>query len=155
MTNNTLLETVQTLERRAQRLEEEAALLRQGLAQLAAELAATSPVVARYVIEGETYEITQADVDAVRANLVKTWPDDAAQELALANKMAERLQKLSPAEQERQFFTMIEEARAAAIADGTAIEDERELEVDSIAIVGKAIADETAIEDEREVAISG
>ncbi len=155
MMSNTLLETVQTLERRAQRLEEEAALLRQGLAQLAAELAATSPVVASYTIEGETYEITQADVDAVRANLVKTWPDDAAQELALANKMAERLQKLSPAEQERRFFTLIEEARAAAIADGTAIEDERELEVDSIAIVGKAIADEAAIEDEREVAISG
>ena len=126
MMSNTLLETVQTLERRAQRLEEEAALLRQGLAWVADELTTTSPVVASYTIEGETYEITQADVDAVRANLVKPWPDDAVQELALANKMAERLPKLSPAEQERRFFTMIEEARTAAIADGTAIEDERE-----------------------------
>ena len=128
--SNSLLETVRVLEQRAEYLEKEAALLRQELARVAEELAAESPVVARYTIEGETYEITEADVEAVRANLVKPWPDEAVQELALSNKMAERLQELSPEERERRFFAMIEEARAAAIADGTAIEHEWEAAID-------------------------
>jgi beta-mannanase len=128
--SNNLLETVRLLEQRAEYLEKEAASLRQELAQVADELAAASPVVARYTIEGETYEITQADVDAARSNLVKPWPDEAVQELALANKMAERLRKLSPEEQNQHFFKTVEAIRAAAIADGTAIETEAEAAID-------------------------
>jgi hypothetical protein len=124
--DHTLLETIQTLEQRAQRLEEEAALLRQELARLAEELATTSPVVARYVIEGETYEITQADVEAVRTKMIKPRSEETLYELALADKVAERWQKLPRAERDRRFFAAIETSRAAAIADGTAIEDERE-----------------------------
>ncbi len=130
MMNNTLLETVQTLERRAQRLEEEAALLRQGLAWVADELTTTSPVVVSYVIEGETYEITQADVDAVQTKLVKPHPESALQELAAAKKVAEHLRKLSPEEQNQHFFETVEAIRAAAIADGTAIETEAEAAID-------------------------
>jgi hypothetical protein len=128
--SNNLLETVRLLERRVEYLEKEAALLRQELAQVADELAAASPVVARYTIEGETYEITQADVDAARANLVKPWPDEAVQELALVNKMAKRLRELSPEEQNQHFFKTVEAIRAAAIADGTAIETEAEAAID-------------------------
>lgn len=128
--SNNLLETVRLLEQRAEYLEKEAASLRQELAQVADELAAASPVVARYTIEGETYEITQADVDAARANLVKPWPDEAVQELALVNKMAKRSRNRSREEIASELKKLIEASRAAAIADGTAIENEWEAAID-------------------------
>lgn len=130
MTDKALIEAVRTLERRAEYLAQEAALIRQELNRLVAELAADSPIVARYEIEGETYEITQAEVEAVRAKLIKPWPDEAVQELALVKKMSERLKKLSPEEQNRRFFKTVEAIRAAAIADGTALETEAEAAID-------------------------
>ncbi|NJN94142.1 MAG: hypothetical protein HC875_08645 [Anaerolineales bacterium] len=81
-----LLQAIRLLEQRAQYLEKEAALLRQELAQVVDELAAASPVVARYVIEGETYEITQAEVEVVRARLVKPHSEEALHELVLVKK---------------------------------------------------------------------
>jgi hypothetical protein len=96
--NNSLLETVRILERRAENLEKEAMLLRQDLAKIAEELTISSPVVARYVIEGETYEITQTDVDALRARVIKPRSDRTLHTLILAEKMAQRLQHLSPEE---------------------------------------------------------
>ena len=63
--SETILETIQILRHRAERLEQEAAELRQALTQVAVALESPTSVVARYVIANETYEITQADVDAV------------------------------------------------------------------------------------------
>ncbi len=132
--SKTLIETVRILEQRAEYLEKEAAHLRQELAQVAQKLATESPpespVVARYTIEGETYEITEVDVEAVRANLVKPWPDETIQELAVAKKMAKRHRHLSRKEKFERLFRTIEASRAAAIADGTAIEHEWEAAID-------------------------
>jgi hypothetical protein len=128
--SDTLLKTLRLLEKRAEYLEKKAAALRRELAQVAEELAVASPVVARYTTKGETYEITEADVEAVRANLIKPWPDEAVQELAVVKKMAERLKKLSPEEQNEHFFKTVEAIRAAAIADGTALETEAEAVID-------------------------
>ncbi len=130
MTNNTLLETIQTLERRAQHLEEEAALLRTELAQVAHELATDSPIVDRYLVESEIYEITQADVDAVRAKMIKPRAERTLRTLALARKMTERSQHLSREEKALRLQKTIEASRAAAIADGTAIENEWEAAID-------------------------
>jgi hypothetical protein len=130
MTDKALIEAVRTLERRAEYLAQEAALIRQELNRLVAELAADSPVVARYEIEGETYEITQAEVEAARAKLVKPWPDEAVQELALVKKMSERSKNLSREEIAARMGETIEAIRAAAIADGTAIENEWEAAID-------------------------
>jgi hypothetical protein len=124
--SKTLLETVRILEQRAEYLEKEAASLRQELARVADELATTSPIVARYTIEGETYEITQADVDAVRARMIKSHSEEALRELALADKMAERTKHLSREERALRLQKTIEASRMAAIADGTAIENEWE-----------------------------
>lgn len=70
--NDSLLETIQTIQQRAERLEQEAAELRQELARVADVLISPSSVVARYVIEDETYEITQADVEGVKSELAKS-----------------------------------------------------------------------------------
>jgi hypothetical protein len=128
--SRSLLETVRMLEQRAEYLEKEAALLRQELAQVAEVLATESPVVARYTLEGEDYEITEADVAAVRANLIKPWPDEAVHELAVIKKMAERLKKRSPEAQNEHFFKTVEAIRAAAVADGTTLEAEAEAAID-------------------------
>lgn len=128
--SNNLLETVRLLEQRAEYLEKEAASLRQELAQVADELAAASPVVARYTIEGETYEITQADVDVVRAKMIKPRSEETLRELALVDKMAERHKHLSREERILRLQKAIEASRAAAIADGTAIENEWEAALD-------------------------
>jgi acid phosphatase class B len=128
--SKTLLETVRLLEQRAEYLEKEAALLRQELAQVADELAATSPVVVRYTIEDETYEITQADVDIVRAKMIKPRSEETLRELALVDKMAERHKHLSREERILRLQKALEASRAAAIADGTAIENEWEAAID-------------------------
>ncbi len=124
--SNSLLETVRILEQRAEYLEKEAALLRQELAQVAEELATESPVVARYTIEGETYEITEADVEAVRVRMIKPRSEETLRELALVDKMAKRHRHLSREERFERLFRAIEDSRAAAIANGTAIEHEWE-----------------------------
>ena len=128
--SDTLLQTIRLLEQRAQYLEQEAAKLRQELAQVADELAAASPVVARYVIEGETYEITQAEVEAVRAKMIKPRSERTLHILLLAEKTAQRLQDLSAEEKHLRLEKAIEASRAIAIADGTAIENEWEAAVD-------------------------
>ncbi len=115
-----LIVTIQNLQRHAERLEQEAALIRQELAQLIHTLT----VVARFTIEGECYEITQAEVDAARAKLVKPRADRTLHTLILAQKMAERRQgKLTEA---KKFFELVEKERNIAIADGTAIAHEWE-----------------------------
>lgn len=123
---NTLLETIQTLQHRAERLEKEATALRQALAQVAEVLVSPSSVVARYEIEGETYEITQADVEAVKTEVAKPWSDSALYELAVVKKVSKTLRERPIEEQDQTFFNTVEAIRAASLADGTAVESETE-----------------------------
>jgi hypothetical protein len=120
--SNTLLETIQTLQHQAERLEQEAAELRQELARVAEVLISPSSVVVRYVIEGETYEITQADVEAVKAELAKPWTESALYELAAVKKVAKRLRERPPKVQNQHFFKTVEAIRAAAAISNRAQE---------------------------------
>lgn len=124
--NDTLLETIQTLQSQAQRLERDAGELRQALAHVAEVLISPSSVVARYVIEGETYEITQAEVETVRTGLARPWPDSALYELAAVKKVANTLRDRSAEEQTQYFVATIDAIRAAAITNRTAIDTEAE-----------------------------
>lgn len=108
-----LLEAIKTLSQRAERLEQEAAELRQELTRLAESLTNPLAVVARYVIEGETYEITQHDVELAQAGLVKPWTDSAVCELAIIKKVAEKLRGLSSEEQKEYFDKTVEAIRIA------------------------------------------
>lgn len=122
----TILETIQTLQHQAERLEQEAAELRQALAHVVEALISPSSIVARYVIEGETYEITQADVESVRAKLAKPWRESALYELAAVKKVAKKLRERSPEAQNLYFFKTVEAIRATSLANGTAIDAEIE-----------------------------
>jgi len=124
--NTILLERVQTLQHQAERLVREATELRQEIARVAEDIINPSSIVARYMIEGETYEVTQADVEAIRAELFKPATDEALYELAVAKKMAKKLRELPLDVRNRRFFETVEAIRAASIADGTAIDDEME-----------------------------
>ena len=124
--SDTILETIQTLQHQAERLEQEATELRQALARVVKVLISPSSVVARYVIEGETYEITQAEVEAVRTKLAKPWTDSALYELAAVKKVAQKLRERSPEAQNQHFFKTVEAIRAAAVANGTALDTEVE-----------------------------
>lgn len=86
--SDSLLEAIQALKQRAERLEQEAAELRQELTRLAEGLTNPLAVVARYIIEGETYEITQQDVEMAQTQSAKPWADRDLYELALLKKTA-------------------------------------------------------------------
>lgn len=124
--NDSLLETIQTIKQRAERLEQEASELRRELARIAEVFINPSSVVARYIIEGETYEITQSDVEMARNELAKPWTESALYELVAVKKMARKLRERSPEEQNQHFYETVEAIRAAALANGTAIDSEAE-----------------------------
>lgn len=128
--SDTLLETIQTLQHQAERLEQEAADLRHALARVAETLLSPTSVVARYVIEGETYDITQAEVEAVKSELTKTWAESALYELAAVKKVAKKLSEQSTQAQSQHFLKTVEAIRAQALANGSAIETEAEAVVD-------------------------
>lgn len=111
------------LQARAQRLEEEAAALRNDVTQMAQAL---DQPVATYVVDGEEYRLTARDVAAVRNILVRPRSEPVIRELALEYKIAERHRSDPPEERERRFWENIEAIRAEAIADGTAIDDPME-----------------------------
>lgn len=111
------------LQERAQRLEEEAAALRNDVAQVAQAL---DQPVATYVVDGEEYRLTARDVAAVRNTLIRPHSEYVIRELALEYKIAERHRSDPPDERERRFWDNIEAIRAQAIADGTAIDDPME-----------------------------
>jgi len=117
-----LIVTIQNLQRHAERLEQEAALIREELTQLIHTLT----VVARFTIEGECYEITQAEVDAARAKLVKPWPNEAVIELVLTQKVAERTKQLSRTAQFDHLMDTVATIRNESVQNGTAIEHEWE-----------------------------
>ncbi len=114
---------LERLQRRAQALESEAAALRADVRQV---VQALDQVVATYDVEGEEYVITSGDVLAVRERLIKPHSEEIIQELALADKMAQRQSQWPVEKQKRRFRETVEAIRAQAIADGTAIDDPAE-----------------------------
>lgn len=111
------------LQERARRLEEEAAALRSDVEQVTRVL---DRPVATYVVDGEEFVITEGDVAAVRARLVKPRSEETVRELALIHKMAERDKDLPEEEIRRRLWEDIEAIRAEAIAKGIAIDDPME-----------------------------
>ena len=111
------------LQERARRLEEEVTALRADVEEVAR---AFDHPVATYVVDGEEFVITEADVAAVRARLVKPHSEETVRELALVNKMAERDKDLPEEEVRRRLWEDIEAIRAEAIAKAIAIDDPME-----------------------------
>jgi hypothetical protein len=121
---STLLDTVRALQIRSAHLEEVAATMRQELAQIVEQVAHTPLVI--YYIDNEKYEITPADIEAVRRRLIKPRTDEALRELALIEQMAKRQEHLPREEVARRLMETVDAIRAEAIADGTAIDREEE-----------------------------
>ncbi len=94
MSNETVA-VLSRLQARVKRLEAELAALRGDLEQAIKNL--TKPA-AVYEIEGEQIVITEADVEAVWAQLARSHPQEAIRELALINKLAELEKELPEAE---------------------------------------------------------
>ena len=115
------------LQEHTRRLEAEVAALRADLNRMTLALARP---VATYKVGDAQITITEAEVEAVRAQLVQPYPQAAIRELALAYKLAEQEKMLSDEEQERRFWESVEAIRAEAIAKGVAVDDPRELIAD-------------------------
>ncbi len=75
----------------------------------------TARVVARYEMDGEIYEITQADVEEVRVRMVKPRSERTLQTLALASKMAEQRKYLPRHEKFRELRQTVEASRLESI----------------------------------------
>lgn len=117
-----MIEALQSLRLRAERLEQDAAELRQELDRVTEALESPSTIVARYVIDGEMYEITQADIMNAKSGLVKSWNESAVYDLAAIKKVANKLRERSPEERKQYFFETVEAIREEALANGTAID---------------------------------
>jgi len=111
------------LQARTSRLEKEKAALQVNIEEVTR---AIDHPVATYIVDGEEFVITAGDVAAVRARLIRPCSDEAAQELALADRLAERDKDLPEAEIRRLLAEDIEAIRAEAIAKGIAIDDPME-----------------------------
>ncbi|MBL7065766.1 MAG: hypothetical protein ISS49_16440 [Anaerolineae bacterium] len=111
------------LQKRTRRPEEKTAALRANVEQMTRTL---DRPVATYVVDGEEFVITETDVAAMRARLIKPHSNEAVCELALADKMAERHRSIPTAERERRFWENVEAIRAEAIATSIAIDDPME-----------------------------
>lgn len=122
--DNTLLQTMQSLERRAEKLEREAAALRRDLKQVVLEMANPEAIVATYEIGDETIAITQGEVEAVRARLTRPRAENVVREVALAYKLAATLPTLTPEEETEQLLRLFEEFRADALENGAAIDED-------------------------------
>ena len=122
--DNTLLQTMQSLERRAEKLEREAAALRRDLKQVVLDMANPEAIVATYEIGDETIAITQGEVEAVRARLTRPRSENVVREVALAYKVAATLPTLTPEEETEQLLRLFGEFRADALENGTAIDED-------------------------------
>lgn len=120
----TSVEYLNRLRERARRLEQEAAELRAEPDRLVETL---SRPVATYEVDGEKITITEADVEAVRARLIKPRSEETLRQLALIYKLAERLGKMPEEEVRRKIAADIEAIREEAIAKGVAIDDPAEV----------------------------
>ena len=122
--DNTLLQTMQSLERRAEKLEREAAALRRDLKQVVLDMANPEAIVATYEIGDETIAITQGEVEAVRARLTRPRAENVVREVALAYKLAATLPTLTPEEETEQLLRLFEEFCADALENGAAIDED-------------------------------
>lgn len=122
--DNTLLQTIQSLEERAEQLERAAAALRRDLKQVALDMANPEAIVATYEIGDETIAITQGEVAAVRVRLTRPRPENVVREVALAYKIAESLPPIEPYEEKPQLLDLLDAFRQQAIAQGVALDDE-------------------------------
>ena len=120
----TSVEYLNRLRERARRLEQEAAELRAELDRVVETL---SRPVATYEVDGEVITITEADVEAVRARLIKPRSEETLRQVALIYKLAERLEKVPEEEVRRKIAADIEAIREEAIAKGVAIDDPAEV----------------------------
>lgn len=116
-------QTIRSMQHRAEHLEREAGQLRRDLARMAELVAEPDRVVAKYTIEGETYEITQSEADEIRQGLMKPRADSVIYELAAIKKSAQRLRERPADEHWDHLFGTIEAIRSEAVANGTAIDD--------------------------------
>jgi len=115
--------TLSRLQERTRRLEKEERALRAEVEHMPQAL---DRPVATYVVDGEEFVITQADVVRVKSELLRPHSEEAIHVVALADKIGERRRHLSPEERERLFWENVEAIRTQAIADGTAIDDPME-----------------------------
>lgn len=122
--DNTLLQTIQSLEERAEQLERAAAALRRDLKQVALDMANPEAIVATYEIGDETIAITQGEVAAVRVRLTRPRPENVVREVALAYKIVESLPPIEPYEEKPQLLDLLDAFRQQAIAQGVALDDE-------------------------------
>lgn len=122
--DNTLLQTIQLLEERAERLERDASDLRRALGKVANELASPDAVVATAQVGDLTVEVTQSEVDAVRARLTRPRAESVVREVALTYKIAENLPPVEPDEEDQQLLDLLDAYRQEAIAQGFALDDE-------------------------------
>jgi len=112
---------------RAARLEGEVRALRADLERV---IEALSRPVAEYEVDGEHIVVTAADVEAVRAQLVRPHAEEAIQHLAFVRKLAEWAKKLPEGERERRFWKAVEEVRAEALEKGIAIDEPLQLVIE-------------------------
>ena len=122
--DNTLLQTIQSLEERAEQLERAAAALRRDLKQVVLNLANPDAVVATYQIRDATVAITQAEVEAVRSRLTRPRAENVVREVALAYKIAESLPSADPDQEEQQLLDLLDAYRQEAQDQGIGLEDE-------------------------------
>lgn len=122
--DNTLLQTIQSLEERAEQLEQAAAALRRDLKQVVLDLAHPESVVATYEINNRTIAVTQGEVDAVRARLTRPRSENVVREVALAYKIAANLSPVESDEEEQQLLDLVEAYRQDVIAHGGGLDDE-------------------------------
>ena len=128
--NSSLLDTIHSLEKRAKRLEREAAALRHELTRVAQELAEPPSVATTYIVNGNPVSITQQEVDAVRGQMTRPRSENVLRELALAYKLAADSPPDESVSETNALLVTLESARAAALADGTAIDEELEAALD-------------------------
>lgn len=122
--DNTLLQTIQSLEERAEQLERAAAALRRDLKQVLLDLAHPETIVATYEIGNETIAVTLGDVEAVRARLTRPRSEHVVREVALAYKLAENLPAVEPDEEEQLLLDLLNAYRQEVIAQGGGLDDD-------------------------------
>ena len=122
--DNTLLQTIQSLEERAEQLERAAAALRRDIKQVVLDLAHPETIVATYEIGNETIAVTQGEVEAVRAGLTRSRPENVVREVALAYKLAENLPAVEPDEEEQLLLDLLNAYRQEVIAQGGGLDDD-------------------------------
>lgn len=128
--DNILLNTIHSLEKRAERLEKEAVALRNELTRIAQELADPEAVVATDMIDGQSVSVTQEEVDEIRSRMNRPRSETVLREIALAYKIASLNPVVDSESELRGLLEVMEAARNEAALDGTAIDNEYETALD-------------------------